>query len=81
MDEDVKLEKIKQHGIYYTFLVMMCVIIVSIGAVGIIGYIGTGLVIYTISASIGIILAILLMVSDKIKSRMIYTIKGEDKYS
>jgi nitrate reductase NapE component len=77
MDEEVKLEKRKQHAIYHQFLVMMCVVIVSIGVVGIIGYIGTGLVIYTIGASIGIVLAILLMTNTHIKSRIIYKIRGE----
>lgn len=76
MSEAYRLKKITQHNNYYIFLVMMCVLIVSIGAVGIIGYFGTSDIQYTILAAIGIILCIFAILSPEIKNRIIYPIRG-----
>lgn len=77
MDEKVKAIKREQHNTYYTFLAMMCVIVAGIGAVGLIGYFSTNKISFLLTAAIGIIVSILLITSDKVKSRMIYPIRGE----
>lgn len=76
MSEVYKSEKIKQHNTYYIFLVMMCVLIVSIGAIGLIGYFSTGEILYTLFAAFGILICILAMLSNNIRARIIYPIRG-----
>lgn len=77
MNENFKSKKREQHQVYHTFLVMMCVVLTAIGVIGIIGYFDTGKIAYTITAAIGIIVSILLITSDKVKSTMIYPLRGE----